>query len=36
MTDYDNSRYTYNQVIAGAGYYMQGAFLRFSEGVYEM
>lgn len=33
---YDNSRYTYEQVLAGTGYYMQDSQLRYSEGVKTM
>ncbi|MDE6742514.1 MAG: N-acetylmuramidase family protein [Lachnospiraceae bacterium] len=33
MADYDNSRYTYEQVLSGINYYMQDDLLRFSSGV---
>lgn len=36
MADYDNSRYTYAQVLAGTGYYMKDDQLRFSDGVKTM
>ncbi|MDE7323565.1 MAG: peptidoglycan-binding protein [Lachnospiraceae bacterium] len=36
MADYDNSRYTYAQVLAGTGYYMQDDKLRYSAGVKTM
>lgn len=36
MANYDNSIYTYEQVIAGTGYYMEDELLRFSEGVCKM
>lgn len=36
MADYDNSRYTYAQVLAGNGYYMKDDRLRYSEGVKTM
>lgn len=36
MASYDNSRYTYAQVLAGTGYYMKDDQLRYSEGVKEM
>jgi hypothetical protein len=36
MADYDNSRYTYAQVLAGNGYYMKDDKLRFSAGVKTM
>ncbi len=36
MADYDNSRYTYAQVLAGTGYYMKDDKLRFSAGVKTM
>lgn len=36
MVIYDNSRYTYEQVLAGAGYYMQDSRLRLSTGVKTM
>lgn len=36
MSDYDNSRYTYEQVLSGTSYYMQDDLLRFSSGVKAM
>lgn len=33
---YDNSRYTYEQVLSGTGYYQQDSKLRYSEGVITM
>lgn len=36
MADYDNSKYTYAQVLAGTGYYMQDSKLRYSAGVKTM
>ncbi len=36
MADYDNSRYTYEQVLSGTGYYMQDDLLRYSAGVKTM
>lgn len=33
---YDNSRYTYEEVLSGTGYYMQDTQLRFSQGVKTM
>ncbi len=36
MADYDNSRYTYAQVLAGTGYYMKDDKLRYSAGVKTM
>lgn len=36
MADYDNSRYTYAQVLAGTGYYMKDDRLRYSAGVKTM
>ncbi|MGC6173125.1 N-acetylmuramidase domain-containing protein [Lacrimispora sp. 38-1] len=36
MADYDNSRYTYAQVLAGTGYYMIDDKLRYSAGVKTM
>ncbi len=36
MADYDNSRYTYTQVLAGTGYYMKDDMLRYSAGVKTM
>lgn len=36
MADYDNSRYTYAQVLAGTGYYMKDDQLRYSAGVKTM
>ena len=36
MADYDNSRYTYAQVLAGNGYYMKDDKLRYSDGVKTM
>ena len=36
MANYDNSRYTYAQVLAGTGYYMQDDLLRYSAGVKTM
>lgn len=36
MANYDNSRYTYAQVLTGTGYYMQDSKLRYSSGVKTM
>ena len=36
MASYDNSRYTYGQVLAGGGYYMKDDNLRYSAGVLQM
>lgn len=36
MADYDNSRYTYAQVLSGKGYYMKDDKLRYSAGVKTM
>ena len=36
MADYDNSKYTYEQVLAGTGYYMKDDLLRYSAGVKKM
>ncbi len=36
MADYDNSRYTYTQVLSGTGYYMADDKLRYSAGVKTM
>ena len=36
MANYDNSRYTYAQVLAGTGYYMKDDSLRYSAGVKTM
>ncbi len=36
MADYDNSKYTYAQVLAGTGYYMKDDKLRYSAGVKTM
>ncbi len=36
MASYDNSRYTYTQILAGTGYYMKDDQLRYSAGVKEM
>lgn len=36
MVNYDNSRYTYAQVLAGTGYYMKDNLLRYSAGVKTM
>lgn len=36
MADYDNSRYTYDQVLAGKGYYMKDDKLRYAAGVKTM
>lgn len=33
MENYDNLRYTYEQVLSGTGYYMQDNLLRYSVGV---
>ncbi len=33
MAGYDNSRYTYAQVLSGTGYYKQDSNLKYSSGV---
>ena len=33
MASYDNSRYTYQNVLKGNGYYQQDTALKYSEGV---
>ena len=36
MAGYDNSRYTYQNVLKGNGYYQQDTALKYSEGVETM